>query len=149
MPILNDDVIGSINNILCTIEYITIFIPDKNNDYSVLINPCYFLCIYLGDKNYNKSSMENEIKNGNENENENEIDTSSNYFIDINDDEIKENNYNLKLIRKKYDKYAINEEENKDYEYIEFDTNKQKQFKYKILCLIKINEGRVWKSKHL
>ena len=133
--ILNDDIIGNINNILCSIEYITIFIPNKNNDYSVLINPCYFLAVYIGIKNNNnKSPMENEI------ENENVIDTSSINFIDINDDEIKENNYNLKLIRKKYDSYIINEKENKDYEYIEFDTNKQKQCQYKILSLIKINE---------
>ena len=136
--ILNDDVIGNVNNILCTIEYITIFIPDKTNDYTILTNPCYFLAIYLGIKNNNKSLIEDE--NEIESENENEIDTSSNNIIDINDDEIKENNYNLKLIRKKYDKYIINEEENRDYEYIEFDTNKQKQYNYKILCLIKINE---------
>jgi hypothetical protein len=136
--ILNDDVIGNVNNILCTIEYITIFIPDKTNDYTILTNPCYFLAIYLGIKNNNKSLIEDE--NEIESENENEIDTSSNNIIDINDDEIKENNYNLKLIRKKFDKYIINEEENRDYEYIEFDTNKQKQYHYKILCLIKINE---------
>ena len=122
--------IGNINDILCIIQYITIFIPEKIDDLTFLINPCHFLAIYLGNYDNNQILMENEF----------EINTDSKNYIDINDNEIKENSYNLNLIRDKYDKYIIKEEYNKDYEYIEFDTNKQKKYDYKILCLIKINK---------
>ena len=127
--ILSNDIIGNIKNILCTIQYITIFIPDKNGELTVLINPCYFLAVYIGDYN-NKITIENE----------NEINTSTKKFIDINDNGIKENNYDLKLIKENYNKYIINEENNINYEYIEFDTNIQKEYEYKILCLVKIKE---------
>ena len=128
--ILSEDKIGSLNNVLCTIQYITILIQEKRDDLTVLLNPCHFLSVYIGDYN-----------NNTQNETENEINTSSvKKFIDINDNEVKENNYNLKLIREKYKKYIINEEYDKKYEYIEFDTNKQKEYDYKILCLIKIIE---------
>ena len=138
--ILSVDKIGDIDNILCTIQYITIYIPDKIDDFTVLINPCYFLAIYLG-KYENNQSYNNEI----EIENEDEINTNSNNNIDINgininDKEIKASNYNMKFIKKKYDQFVINEEENKYYEYIEFDTNKQKNIQYNILCLVKIKE---------
>ena len=123
--ILSNDIIGNINKILCTIQYITIFIPDKKDDLTVLINPCHFLAVYLGDCNYDI---------------QNEINTSSKNYININDDEIKENNYEIKLIKEKYNKYVINEENNINYEYIEFDTNKQMEYEYKLLCLIKIKE---------
>ena len=94
-------------------------------ELSILINPCHFLAVYLGDCNYDI---------------QNEINTSSKNYININDDEIKENNYEIKLIKEKYNKYVINEENNINYEYIEFDTNKQMEYEYKLLCLIKIKE---------
>ena len=131
--ILSDKKIGNLNNILCTIQYITILIPEKKDDLTVLMNPCHFLSVYIGLYNNNQIIIEEE------NEDENEINTSSKRYIDINDDEIKENNYNLKLIKEKYAKYIISEEYNKKYEYIEFDTYLQKEYEYKILCLVKIN----------
>ena len=141
--ILSEDKIGKINNIICTIQYITIFIPDKKDDLTVLINPCHFLAVYIGnfDNDNNNDNEHLEIKSGSD-DNENEINTNSNNnkYINIKDDEIKKNNYELKLIRKKYDNLVINEEWNKCFEYLEFDTNKQKNNKYKILCLVKIKE---------
>ena len=129
--ILSNNIIGNINNILCTIQYITIFVPIKKDDFTVLINPCYFLSVYIGNYNNNNQSIIGDI---------NEINTNSKQFIDINDEEIKENKYNLKLIKDKYNKYIINEEINNNFEYIEFDTNIQKEYEYKLLCLVKIKE---------
>ena len=139
--ILSNNKIGDINNILCTIQYITIYIPDKTDDFTYLINPCYFLAVYLGNYDHNQPNINSDEI---ENENKNEINTNSNNNMDINgininDNEIRGNNYNMKLIKKKYFKYIINEEENKSYEYIEFDTKKQKN-EFKIICLVKIKE---------
>ena len=131
--ILSDKAIGNLNNILCTIQCITILIQERIDDLTVIMNPCNFLSVYIG--NYNNMNSQEE------DENENEINTNiSKRFIDINYNEVKEKNYNLKMIREKYSDYIINEEYDKKYEYIEFDTNKQKEYDYKILCLVKINE---------
>ena len=65
----------------------------------------------------------------------------NNNYIDITDEEIKENNYEMNLISEKYEKYIIKKEKEKNlFEYIEFDTMKQKEFDMKILCLVKIYE---------
>lgn len=130
--IISDDKIGNINNILCTFQYITIFIPDKKDDYTVLINPCYFLAVYIGKYNNGQILVENE--------NQNEINTNSKNYIDIDNDEIEENDYDLRKIKEKYNKYAIKEEINPSFEFIEFDTNIQKEYEYQLLCLVKIKE---------
>ena len=130
--ILSEDKIGDLKNILCTIQYIIISIPDKIDDYNVLINPCHFLAIYIGNYENNKNSLVSE--------NENIIDTSSKNYINIEDEDLEENNYNLKFIKEKYKKYTLKYENNKNFEYIEFDTNIQKEYENKLLCLVKINE---------
>ena len=132
--ILSDDKIGNIKNILCIIQYIIISIPNKINDYNVLFNPCYFLAIYIC--SYYEENDENSV----EKENENIIDTNSKKFINIDDEEIEENNYNLALIKEKYKKYILKTEINKNFEYIEFDTNIQKEYEYKLLTLVKVKE---------
>ena len=109
-----------------------IFIPDKKDDYTVLINPCYFLAVYIGKYNNGQILVENE--------NQNEINTNSKNYIDIDNDEIEENDYDLKKIKEKYNKYAIKEEINPSFEFIEFDTNIQKEYEYQLLCLVKIKE---------
>ena len=140
--ILSEDKIGNYNNILNIFQYITIFIPDKKDEYTVLINPCYFLAVYIGRYNDNNQIIENE--------NQNEINTSSKkYCIDINDEEIRQFHYNIKLIREKYHKYIINNEEDNNLEYIEFDTNNQKEFEYKILCLVKIKKKNLVNKPYL
>ena len=130
--IISDDKIGNINKILCSIQYITILIPDKKDDYTVLINPCYFLSVYIGKYNNGQMILENE--------NQNEINTSSKRYIDIDNEEIEENDYDLRKIKEKYNKYIIKEEINSNFEFIEFDTNIQKEYEYQILCLVKIKE---------
>jgi hypothetical protein len=130
--IISEDKIGNIKNILCTFQCITILIPDKKDDYTVLINPCYFLAVYIGKYNNGQIIVENEIQN--------EINTSSKNYIDIDNEEIEENDYDLIKIKEKYNKYVIKEEINSSYEFIEFDTNIQKEYEYQLLCLVKIKE---------
>jgi len=130
--IISDDKIGNINNILCVFQCITILIPDKRDEYTVLINPCYFLAVYIGKYNNGQMIAEDEIQN--------EINTSSKRYIDIDNDEIEENNYDLRKLKEKYYKYIIKEEINQSFEFIEFDTNIQKEYEFQILCLVKIKE---------
>ena len=130
--ILSEDKIGNINNILCTIQCITILIPDKKDDFTVLINPCYFLAVYIG--KYNNGQLVAE------NENQNEINTCSKRYIDINNEEIEENDFDLRKIKEKYNKYVIKEEIEPNFEFIEFDTSIQKEYEYQLLCLVKIKE---------
>ena len=97
-------------------------IPEKIDDLTVLINPCYFFAVYIGIYDNN-----NDINNNN--------------YIDITDEEIKEKNYEMNLISEKYDKYILKKEKEKNlFEYIEFDTVKQSEFSIKILCLVKVYE---------
>ena len=120
--IINNDKLGNFEKIFCTYQYIMFSIPEKIDELSVLINPCYFFAVYIGIYNNN-----NDIMNNN--------------YIDITDEEIKENNYEMNLISEKYEKYIIKKEKEKNlFEYIEFDTMKQKEFDMKILCLVKIYE---------
>ena len=121
--IINHDKLGNFEKIFCIFQYIMFNIPEKIDDLTVLINPCYFFAVYIGSYN-----------------NDNDINNNNNY-IDITDEEIKENNYEMNLISEKYNKYIIKKEKEKNlFEYIEFDTMKQSEFSMKILCLVKIYE---------
>ena len=65
----------------------------------------------------------------------------NNNYININDEEIKLNKYDMNLLHEKYKDYVMKIEKEKDlFEYIEFNTMMQKEFDIKILCLVKINK---------
>ena len=116
--IIDKDKLGNYDTLLCTIHYIIFSVPQKIDELTVLMNPCYFFAVYLG--NY-----KNEI----------------NSYLDITDEEIKQNNYDMNLLRDKYCNDIIKFEKEKNlFEYIEFNTLKQKEFDMKILCLVKIYE---------
>ena len=118
--VINKEKIGDYDKILCIFEYIMLSIPDKIDDLTILINPCYFFAVYIG--NYN------DINNNQK-------------YLNIDDQDIKENNYEIHLISEKYKNYVIKiEKEKQSFEYIEFDTLKQNNFGLKLLCLIKICE---------
>ena len=122
--IINHDKLGNFSKIFCIFQYIMFNIPEKIDDLTVLINPCYFFAVYIGIYDNNNN---NDINNNN--------------YIDITDEEIKEKNYEMNLISEKYDKYILKKEKEKNlFEYIEFDTVKQSEFSIKILCLVKVYE---------
>ena len=118
--IFNKEMIGNYDEILCIFQYIMFSVSERVDELTVLINPCYFFSVYIGtykDINNNMS-----------------IDC-----INITDEEIKENQYDINLIGDKYRNYIMKIEKEQDsFEYIEFDTMKQKEFDMKILCLVKI-----------
>ena len=124
--ILNEEVIGDISKKLLLIHYISFKIPKRVNNYSVLTNPCYFFAVYLGVDNIEKSFENNEI--------------------DINNDFIDENNYEMKLLKVKLNQYVIKMGKNENFEYLEFDTTIQKNYKFKLLCLIKIKNLNINKK---
>ena len=126
--IINHDKLGNFSKIFCIFQYIMFNIPEKIDDLTVLINPCYFFAVYIGIY---------------DNNNNNDINNNNNY-IDITDEEIKEKNYEMNLISEKYDKYILKKEKEKNlFEYIEFDTVKQSEFSIKILCLVKVYEKMI------
>ena len=126
--VLNKEKLGNFDKYLCLFHYIIISVPEKCDDLSVLINPCYFFAVYI-----------NTYKN-----------TNNNNYIDITDEEIKENNYDMNLIRDKYKNLVLKlEKEKKSFEYLEFDTMKQKEFDMKILCLVKIYEKNDLENPYL
>ena len=126
--VLNKEKLGNFDKYLCLFHYIIISVPEKCDELTVLINPCYFFAVYI-----------NTYKN-----------TNNNNYIDITDDEIKENNYDMNLIRNKYKNLVLKlEKEKKSFEYLEFDTMKQKEFDMKILCLVKIYEKNDLENPYL
>ena len=121
--ILDKEKLGNFNNILCIFHYIMFSIPEKIDELTVLTNPCYFFAVYIGT-----------YKNMNTND-------KNNNYININDEEIKLNKYDMNLLHEKYKDYVMKIEKEKDlFEYIEFNTMMQKEFDIKILCLVKINK---------
>ena len=126
--VLNKEKLGNFDKYLCLFHYIIISVPEKCDELTVLINPCYFFAVYI-----------NTYKN-----------TNNNNYIDITDEEIKENNYDMNLIRNKYKNLVLKlEKEKKSFEYLEFDTMKQKEFDMKILCLVKIYEKNDLENPYL
>ena len=117
--IFNKELVGNYDEILCTFQYIMFSIPEKIDELTVLINPCYCFCVYIGTyKNICNKTIN---------------------YINITDEEIKGNNYDINLICDKYKNYIMKiEKEKKLFEYIEFDTMKQNELDMKILCLVKI-----------
>ena len=119
--IFNKEKIGNLNNILCIFQYIMFGIPDKVDELTVLTNPCYFFAVYIG-------TYKNIVDN-----------KENNNYININNEEIKQNQYDMNLLQNKYKDYVMKIEKEKNlFEYIEFNTMKQKEFDVKILCLVKV-----------
>ena len=46
--IINHDKLGNFSKIFCIFQYIMFNIPEKIDDLTVLINPCYFFAVYIG-----------------------------------------------------------------------------------------------------
>ena len=126
--VLNKEKLGNFDKYLCLFHYLIFSVPEKCDELTVLINPCYFFAVYIN--TYNN--------------------TNNNNYIDITDEEIKENNYDMNLIRDKYKNLVLKlEKEKKLFEYLEFDTMKQKEFDMKILCLVKIYEKNDLENPYL
>ena len=116
--IIDKEKLGNYDKLLCIIHYIIFSVPQKIDELTVLMNPCYFFAVYL-------CNYKNDINN----------------YLDITDEEIKQNNYDMNLLREKYNEYIIKIEKDKNlFEYIEFNTLKQEEFDIKILCLVKLYE---------
>ena len=124
--ILKEEVIGDISKKLLLVHYISFQIPKRINNFSVLTNPCYFLAVYLGVYNSEEIFKNDEIE--------------------INNNLIIENNYEMKLLKVKFNKYAIKMNKNDNFEYIEFDTTTQNNYRFKLLCLIKVKNLNVAKK---
>ena len=127
--ILNEDVIGNISKKLLLFHYISFKIPKRVNNFSVLTNPCYFFAVYLGIYNDEEPYEKNEIG--------------------IDRDFINDNNYEMKLLKMKLNKYVIKMSKNENFEYLEFDTSIQKNYKFKLLCLIKVKNLNIAKKNYV
>ena len=117
--ILNNNVVGNINQCLFSIHYISIFIPKKYNYYSLINLPCHFLSVYIHE--------DDDLKSGN-------------CSIEISQNIIKQNDGKIENIQKNFSNYILFFEKSENYSFIEFDTNSQTEKSKKLLCLIEINK---------
>ena len=115
--ILNNSIIGNINNCLFTIHYISIFIPRKFNYFSLVNLPCHFLCVYIHEIDDLKSEK---------------------CTIVINENIINQNKNSINNIKNNFSKNILSMETSDNFSYIEFDTNSQNEKSLKLLCLIEI-----------
>ena len=70
--IIDKEKLGNYDKLLCIIHYIIFSVPQKIDELTVLMNPCYFFAVYL-------CNYKNDINN----------------YLDITDEEIKQNNYDI------------------------------------------------------
>ena len=117
--ILNNNVVGNINQCLFSIHYISIFIPKKYNYYSLINLPCHFLSVYIHE--------DDDLKSGN-------------CSIEISQNIIKQNDGKIENIQKNFSNYILFFEKSENYSFIEFDTYSQTEKSKKLLCLIEINK---------